>query len=87
MSERLQHSLVLEQRKNIEINGVEDVLSFDESEVTLQTSCGGMTLEGEGLHIGILDVAEGHVKIDGKIDGIFYFDESQTQKKKLFGKR
>ena len=46
MPERV-HSFLSESRRNIKINGVEDVISFDEGEVVLQTSCGGMIVEGE----------------------------------------
>ena len=86
MPEKSVHSFVSELRQNIKINGVEDVISFDEGEVVLQTSCGGMTLEGEGLHIGVLSVEQGVVEVDGRIDGVYYFDNT-LQKKKHFGKR
>ena len=85
MPERV-HSFLSESRRNIKINGVEDVISFDEGEVVLQTSCGGMIVEGEELHIGVLSLEQGVVEVDGRIDGIYYFDNTQ-QKKKLFGKR
>lgn len=80
------HSFVSESRENIKLRGVEEVISFDEREVVLRTECGGMTIEGEGLHIGVLNVEEGRVEVDGKIDGLYYFDNTQAQKKKLFGK-
>ena len=86
MPEKTVHSFVSSDRQNIKINGVEEVISFDEGEVVLQTSCGGMTVEGEGLHIGVLSVEQGVVEVDGRIDGVFYFDNT-AQKKKLFGKR
>lgn len=86
MPEKTVHSFVSADRQNIKINGVEEVISFDEGEVVLQTSCGGMTVEGEGLHIGVLSVEQGVVEVDGRIDGVFYFDNT-AQKKKLFGKR
>lgn len=87
MSEGSKHAFISENRQNIRINGVTDVTSFDDTEVVLETSCGSMTVEGEGLHIGVLNVTEGRVEVDGKIDGLFYFDSTPTQKKKLFGKR
>ena len=86
MSERERHSFVSESRENIKLRGVEEVVSFDEREVVLRTTSGGMTIEGEGLHISVLSVDEGRVEVDGKIDGLFYFDNTPSQKKKLFGK-
>ena len=87
MLEKSGHSFESESRANIKLKGIVDVISFDEGEVVLQTVCGGMTVEGEGLHISVLNVGEGRVEIDGRIDGLFYFDNTLPQKKKLFGKR
>ena len=81
------HSFVSESRNSIKLLGVSDVVSFDDREVVLQTVCGGMTIEGEELHVGVLNVEEGRIEIDGRIDGLFYFDNTPTQKKKMFGKK
>lgn len=86
MPEKSGHGFVSENRENIKIYGVEDVVSFDDGEVVLKTSCGDMTVEGQQMRIGVLDTASGRVEIDGHIDGLLYFDNS-VQKKKLFGKR
>lgn len=87
MEEKNRHSFISEGRENIRLDGVEEVISFDDSEISLRTLCGGMTVEGEGLHIGVLNVEQGHVEVSGRIDGLFYFDDTQNQKKKLFGRR
>lgn len=87
MSEIQTHGFSSEERANLRLCGVRDVQSFDDREVVLETSCGAMTVEGEGLHIGVLNVEQGRVEINGRIDGLFYFDNTPTQKKKLFGRR
>lgn len=87
MGEKAGHSFASEGRENIRIDGVDEVISFDDREISLKTMCGGMTVEGDGLHIGVLNVEQGHVEVSGRIDGLFYFDESPTQKKRLFGRR
>lgn len=86
MVEGKEHSFESEKRGNLRLRGVEDVVSFDEREVILRTLCGGMTVEGDGLHIRVLDLDEGRVDIEGRIDGVFYFDETQNQKRRFFGK-
>ena len=86
MPDKEGHSFVSVSRENIKLRGVEEVVSFDDREVVLKTTCGGMTIEGDGLHISVLSVDEGRVEIYGKIDGLFYFDNTPAQKKKLFGK-
>ena len=81
------HKLFLLERKNLELSGVSEVISFDELSVFLHSSCGRMEIEGEGLHISALDLSCGEVKIEGKINGIFYYDEREkAEKRGLFGR-
>lgn len=68
------HDIILKSRKNMSIDGVEDVISFDESQVVLVTGCGEMTVEGSGLHISVLDLDSGTVELDGNVEGLFYSD-------------
>ena len=66
-----------------------NVLGFDESTVFLVTSCGRLTLEGNELHITVLNLTDGVVEITGKFYGFFYedtlSDRERTDKHK--GKR
>ncbi len=81
------HSVVLSDRKQMEIGGVTDVISFDEFSVILSTVCGGMEIEGSNLHIATLDVSSGRVKVEGTVNGIFYYNETEKSKKTgLFGR-
>lgn len=68
------HSVRSAARMKTEIGGVQDVESFDEGCVVLHTVCGEMTVEGEGLHVGTLDMERGVVVVDGKVNGIYYSD-------------
>lgn len=81
------HSFASRSRDGINISGVSDVVSFDESGVALETVCGSMAVEGEALHITVLNITEGKVEIEGKINGLYYFDNKPTAKKGLFSKR
>ena len=78
------HKLLLGERKHLEIEAVSDVISFDEFSVLLRTSCGNMEIEGTELHVSALDLASGEVRVDGKINGIFYYDEKEKGEKKGF---
>ena len=53
------HSLSMENREKLSISGVEDVSGFDESLVVLRTSMGALTIRGEELHIGRIDLDSG----------------------------
>ena len=81
------HDISVKNRTKMSITGVVEVISFDEAAVSLKTICGEMTVEGEGLHIGVLDTERGLVALEGtSIDGIFYLRADGGEKKGLFGR-
>ena len=80
MDENKRHTLSLTARTRAQIAGVTEVESFDEHSVVLDTDCGEMTVEGEGLHVGTLDIAKGVVEISGRIGGIYYSDSAPAPK-------
>ena len=64
-----------------------EVLSFDENSVSLATTSGNMIIEGRDLRVGVLDVKEGTVAVDGHIDSIYYQDDEQGDTSRgLFGR-
>ena len=79
------HTLQLDGREKIQITGVENVDSFEESCVVLQTSEGVLTVDGEDLHIVRLEVEQGELEMEGLVYGLYYTEESLT--KPLKGKR
>jgi sporulation protein YabP len=74
-------------RNGMYIDGVSDVISFDEGGVVLTTSCGNMAIEGEQLHVTVLNITDGIVEISGKIGGLYYFKYKPAVKSGLFRKR
>ena len=86
-TEKQNHSVSVQMRKEMSIGGVRSVESFDENEVILKTLCGEMTVEGERLHIGVLDTEQrGVVTLSGRIDAVIYTDDDSEQKKGIFAK-
>ena len=86
LENKCEHGFFARNRDNIKIDGVKDVISFDESGVALETECGSMAIEGESLHITVLNVADGKVEITGRLNGVYYYDQSAV-KRGLFGKK
>ena len=83
------HELTLLDRKRMEIGGVKDVKSFDESEVILDTDLGQLEIAGEELHISVLDLEKGRVTLDGRIDSVAYSDSIEkvsAQKRGVLGR-
>lgn len=72
------HNIILEERERIKITAVSDVESFDENEIILYTSEGGIVLIGEGLKINRLSVETGEIEIEGFINEIKYTNEAKS---------
>lgn len=68
------HRLSLIDRENMTVTGVRDVMSFDESEVLLETGMGMLTIRGSDLHVNRLTLEKGEVDVVGKIDSLTYAD-------------
>ena len=81
------HGFSSKAREGINVSGVVDVVSFDDKGVVLETVCGSMAVEGEGLHVKVLNITDGRVEIEGRINGAYYFDNKPAQKRSLFGKK
>lgn len=79
-----EHAFFSKMREGIKINGVSEVLSFDEGGVSLDTPCGSMAIEGEGLRVTTLNTGDGVVEITGKINGVYYYENKPAQKRRLF---
>ena len=66
------HHLIMEDRSKLSITGVEDVISFDETEIITRTGYGNLIIRGMGLHIGKLTLDSGEVSIDGSVRELCY---------------
>ena len=80
------HTLYMEERSQIRIGGVLEVLSFDEEGVMMETNCGLLLLKGSGLHMGKLDLEAGDVLVEGNVENITYSDGGFTEKHSILGK-
>ena len=66
------HRITADKRAHAMISGVEEVISFDDREVVLETSQGTLTIKGEGLKVSRLTVEQGEVDIGGRMDSFAY---------------
>ena len=53
---------------------------FDEQSVVLRTSCGELIIEGDGLHVSTLDMAQGVVALEGTVSAFLYAEEAAPKK-------
>ena len=73
------HGITLSERKNIVVNGVKKIESFDNLEFLMDTTLGFLTIKGSELEIIKLDTFQGNVSIKGKIDSLAYSDSTTTK--------
>lgn len=66
------HQLIMQDRQVLEMTGVSDVDSFDETTVLAYTSMGELTIRGGGLHIKRLDLESGALSVEGNIRTLEY---------------
>lgn len=67
-----EHSIKLTERKQMELTGVTNVVTFDEQEIIMETILGNIFILGEGLHITMLNLDEGKVALEGAVNSIEY---------------
>lgn len=77
---RRPHRLILENRKEGTISGVQDVHSFNEGEILLLTEDGKLQIRGEQLHIKGLNLEKGEANIEGKVNSLTYLSKSVPKK-------
>ena len=65
-------NITLENRKRLTLTGVEEVISFDDEKILLNTKLGFLTIKGSELKMNKLDVQNGDVIIIGNISSIVY---------------
>ena len=73
------HEFCVKDRHSLTVNGVKEIVSFDEQSVRMLTLGGDLTVDGEGLRVKVLDVERGCVALEGRIDGINYLDEEPRE--------
>lgn len=74
------HKLMLSNRRTGTITGVSDVISFDISEVLLETEQGMLMIKGADLHVNRLTLEKGEIDIEGRIDSLAYSEVTSYQK-------
>lgn len=83
---RVDHYYTLKSRDNLTIFGVTEILNFDEKSVSLKTTCGEMAIDGDNIHIDILNIEKGEVAMRGKINGVNYYDNTEVDKHSLLSR-
>lgn len=74
-------NLILENRGKLSISGVNDVLSFDDQVVIVETELGLLTVKGENIRINKLSIDTSEVIVEGNISYLAYSDKDMEKSK------
>ena len=72
-------NIVLENREKLSVSGVNDVLSFDDQVVLVDTELGLLTVKGENIQINKLSLDTSEVIIEGEISCLNYSQKNQEK--------
>ena len=75
----LSHRVILEERGQLVISGVEEVESFDENTIYLTTAQGALEIQGDELHIEKLSLDGGDLKVEGRVNALIYGEENRSR--------
>lgn len=68
----LPHRLTLNERRQLSMTGVSEVVSFDDTAVVLRTELGTLVIQGNGLQLKTLSLEGGQVVVEGSISALHY---------------
>ena len=68
----LPHKLTLNERKQLTVTGVTEVISFDETAVIARTQLGTLVVQGKVLQLKTLLPEGGQVSVEGNISALIY---------------
>lgn len=72
INQNIVQNIVLENREKLNVSGVNDVLSFDDQVVMIDTELGLLTVKGENIRINKLSLDTSEVIVDGEISSLTY---------------
>lgn len=83
----LPHKLTLNERRQLTMTGVSEVVSFDDTAVVLRTQLGTLSVQGKDLQLKTLSLEGGQVAVDGSISALQYEEPRQSGgwARRLFG--
>lgn len=75
---QLPHRLILSARNTLTMDGVTEVLSFDDTTVVLRTELGNLEIRGRELVLKSLSPEGGQMAVEGHICGLDYEEPRET---------
>lgn len=74
------HKLELVNRAKGSVTGIQDVVSFDENQIILDTDMGLLTVRGKALRVSRLTLEKGEVDMEGEFESFSYSSNESHRK-------
>jgi len=78
------HTIIVDNRKKAQLTGVTKVIAATATRLALETSLGGLVVEGSGLAISKYNDIDGSLTFDGHISNLKYLAAPTSLVKKFF---
>ena len=75
---QMPHRLTLNERRQLSLTGVSEVVSFDDTAVVLRTELGTLVIQGQQLQLKTLSLDGGQVVVEGSVAALHYEQPRQT---------
>ena len=69
---QMPHRLTLNERRQLSMTGVSEVISFDDTAVVLRTELGTLVIQGQQLQLKTLSLDGGQVVVEGSVSALHY---------------
>lgn len=69
---QIPHKVTLSDRKKLTVTGVDEVVSFDDTTVQMETSLGSLTVYGQQLRLKNLSPEAGQLELIGEVEAMVY---------------
>ena len=73
-------NIILENREKLNVTGINDILSFDDQIIIVETELGLLTIKGEDLRINKLSIDTSETIVNGNIMQIAYSENTMEKK-------
>jgi sporulation protein YabP len=81
--EENQYSILLTNRNQLKMNGVLEVLLFQENAAEIDCAQGRLQITGDGLHLDKLDLDSGELVLSGRVDSLYYPGNEKEKRGRL----
>ena len=80
------YGVILNNRNELRLDGVRKVLSFLDTEASVMSALGLLQITGKEMHLEKLNLDSGEMIVTGRIDSLYYPEESVGESKGLFSR-